>query len=264
MKRTSLAEGFGAVESFGFELELQLDLGALDAEREGGGGDGVDPQPELGDAGGADWVRFFAAASGTEAKSTREQIVADLLAHEGDVPHMYRDTRGYVTAGIGHLLVNRAEAEKLPWIDASTGRPATHAQIDAEFARVEGMPKAMTAGRYRAADGGLILPPGSAEQLANQRLDKEFLPGLRRLCPDFDSFPPQVQRALVDMAYNLGLGKLGQFRHLIAACNRQDWETAAIESHRKVHADGHGEKRNVWTHDLFMSAAAAPLADVKQ
>ena len=277
MKRTSLAAGFGSstdVEvELGVDIDLHLDLGGLhiDLRRAGDDGDGFDPAPDpesrLDETRGFDWLRSSPAATAATAKdATRAQIFADLLAHEGNVPHMYRDTRGYVTTGVGHLLASRAEAEKLPWIDSRTGRAATKAEIDAEFARVGAMPQGMTAGRYRGEGGGLVLPEGTAEQLANQRLDQEFLPGVRRLCPDFDAFPPQVQRALVDMAYNLGVGKLGQFHHLIAACNQHDWETAARESHRKVKADGHGEQRNVWTHDLFMAAAddAAALARVRQ
>ncbi len=62
----------------------------------------------------------------------------------------------------------------------------------------------------------------------------------------------QAQRALVDMAYNLGVGKLAaKFPHLIAACRLGDFTSAAGESERSSSR----LERNVAARDLFIQAA---------
>lgn len=38
------------------------------------------------------------------------------------------------------------------------------------------------------------------------------------------------QEALINMAFNLGIGGLLEFRKMLAACQRGDWPTAAIEA----------------------------------
>jgi GH24 family phage-related lysozyme (muramidase) len=200
-----------------------------------------------------------AAAKATPAKATtgnapagkidKDEVARDLARFEGSKSYMYQDSRGFITTGVGHLLKTAADAEKLPWINSATGKLATKAEIDAAFAHVEDMPTGRKADAYKL-EGGLVLPDGKAEELARKRLDNEFLPGLRKLYPEFDSFPPSAQRALIDMAYNCGLGGLAKFHHLADAVAKQDWAAAAAACHRKSCR----EERNEWTHDMFMAA----------
>ena len=115
---------------------------------------------------------------------------------------------------------------------------------------------------YRAAASALYykwlsplrLTMDVVQALVATRLTNEFLPGLLRLCPAFESFPLPARRALVDMAYNLGVGGLEKFPHLLAACNAGDWATAAAQCHRSTCRD----TRNVWTAQMFVSASAPP------
>jgi GH24 family phage-related lysozyme (muramidase) len=179
----------------------------------------------------------------------KDEVARDLARFEGSKSFMYQDSRGFITTGVGHLLKTAADAEKLPWINSATGKPATKAEIDAAFSKVEDMPAGRKADAYQVK-GGLVLPEGKAEQLARTRLDNEFLPGLRKLYPQFDSFPPSAQRALIDMAYNCGLGGLAKFHHLADAVGKQDWAAAAAACHRKSCR----EERNEWTHDMFTAA----------
>jgi GH24 family phage-related lysozyme (muramidase) len=188
-------------------------------------------------------------------------FLKDLTRWEGEQRSMYVDTRGFVTTGIGHLLKGVDQALKLPWYRAGTGKPATPAEVKAAFERLR---QAWTdlkrdnpnANGLSAAKCGklsdLILPEGLPVKLARNRLDTEFLEGLRRIFPGFDRFPMPAQRALVDMAYNLGVGKLeSKFPALLAACCDGDFATAAAESHRSSSR----KERNDVTHDLFMQAA---------
>lgn len=198
------------------------------------------------------------------------QVVADagrflkeLKRWEGEHPFMYVDTRGHVTTGIGHLLKTPNDALKLPWQHGTTGQPATQADIKAAFERVADAwtehkhdhPEAKGMPLNRCVEvSDLVLPAGYSAKLATDRLNGEFLKGLRGVFPSFDSFPMPAQRALVDMAYNLGVARLEQkFPRLVAACRAPapDFATAAAESHRSSSR----ESRNRATRDLFLEAA---------
>lgn len=168
---------------------------------------------------------------------------------------MYLDSRGHVTVGIGHLVKTARDAQKLPFIDRATGRPATPAQIADAFAAVKGANVGGDADRY-ASLTGLRLPRSEIKDLALQRLDREFLPGLRRIFPGFDNYPRSAQVALCDMAYNLGIGGLAKFRDLRAACESGDFDAAARECNRKTSRD----ERNEWARSLFRHAAVENAA----
>jgi GH24 family phage-related lysozyme (muramidase) len=176
-------------------------------------------------------------------------LVADLSRWEGSTRHMYVDTRGHVTTGIGHLLRDANAAVALPWLHRSTGAPAMPEEIRAVFERVAAQPPGQHASRYeRMSD--LVLPPNLAHDLAAARLQREFLPGIRRLCPGFDGYPQPAHRALVDMAYNLGVGGLGKFSNMLRACERGDFAAAADECNRRSCRDD----RNEATRELFLAA----------
>lgn len=49
------------------------------------------------------------------------------------------------------------------------------------------------------------------------------------LCLNFASLPDQVQRVLVNMAFNLGRSRLGKFKNMIIAVNEGNWTKAADE-----------------------------------
>jgi GH24 family phage-related lysozyme (muramidase) len=213
------------------------------SRRPAGGGDAIPDQPAL-------------RAPGT-ARPTADArtLCVELIKWEGCCQHMYVDTRGHVTTGIGHLLPNADAALALPWCHRATGLPATPAEIRAAFAHVREQGPGLKSLAYRLASD-LVLPGGVAADLAATRLEREFLPGLRRLCPSFDNYPMPAQRALVDMAYNLGVGGLGKFHNLLAACERGDFSAAAENCHRRTSR----EIRNASTRNLFLDAAELTTA----
>jgi GH24 family phage-related lysozyme (muramidase) len=207
------------------------------------------PPPPLGPPPASSSSASFSAPAGAVSP---EELVDDLLRWEGDIGHMYLDTKGYVTVGIGNMIPSAEAAKKLPFIDTKTGKPATPEQIEAAFAKVDGMPEGMNASKYASATT-LRLDKAAIRELATERLRNEFLPSLRRLFPKFDSYPEAAQKALVDMVYNMGAGKLAKFVNLRAACEAGDWTRAATESHRA----GARDARNEWTHQMFLDAGAA-------
>jgi GH24 family phage-related lysozyme (muramidase) len=181
---------------------------------------------------------------------TAEEYYDDIVVHEGKFPFMYIDTRGYVTVGVGNLVASAATAVSLPFVQRNTGTPATAAQKIVAFNRIRGKPAARRA-RYYKAFTKLDLPDASIKTLALSRLRTEFLPGLRGIFPRFDEFPLPARRALVDMAYNLGVTGLKKFTHLVRSANAQHWAAAARECHRSTCR----ASRNEWTQQQFEQAA---------
>jgi GH24 family phage-related lysozyme (muramidase) len=78
-----------------------------------------------------------------------------------------------------------------------------------------------------------------------------FETALAAALPHWGTYPAPAQAALFDMAFNLGLGGLKKFPHLLAAVDAGQWEVAAAQCHRQ----GISETRNQQTADLFRQAA---------
>jgi GH24 family phage-related lysozyme (muramidase) len=196
-----------------------------------------------------------------------KQILDALEQFEGRVAYIYNDSAAPPnrTVGVGCLLKDAAAACLLPFGNVTAGRPATKDEIAADFARVEAMPGGQAARHYQAQPGttAIGLSDDDITALAITKLRDEFLPGLIGLCPGFEDFPEPAQSALLDMAWNLGLGVpatptrratgLHGFPSLLAACNRGDWPTAAQQSHVATSRDN----RNAWRAAQFTAAGAA-------
>jgi len=179
------------------------------------------------------------------------KFVADLIRWEGSVSHMYRDTLGYVTVGVGNLVHDGLDAVSLPFL-VDGERPATPKEIGDDFLRVIALAKGMPARAYRSPNPPHIeLSQASIGDLLRNRLDREFLPGIHRLLPDFDGYPVTAQSALVDIAFNCGVSGLSTFSHLLEACRKRDWKMAAYACHRKTSR----VERNQWTENKFLEAA---------
>ncbi len=97
-------------------------------------------------------------------------------------------------------------------------------------------------GSTRYADGRAVQltdPPISqeaAERLLQLTLSQEFLPGVLRACPVLVAHPARCN-AIVDWAYNLGVGRL-QTSTLRRVVNAQDWAGAREQLMRWTRASG--------------------------
>jgi GH24 family phage-related lysozyme (muramidase) len=175
-----------------------------------------------------------------------DESLAKLEWFEGSIPWMYLDTRGNVTVGVGLMLENATDAAKLPFMAGS--RPATEAEISAEFARVHAMPMGRPAEFYRR-EGELELEKAEIDALLKAVLTG-FESELRRHLNGYDAFPESVKMALLDMAYNLGpLGLIKGYPTLIAAVEAGNWSKAAANCFRH----GPGAVRNQWTRKMFLN-----------
>lgn len=178
-----------------------------------------------------------------------EKIKKDLKKEEGCVTHMYLDTRGYVTVGVGSMLADISAAQALRFVKRATTKPASIEEIAREFTALKQQPMGKVASFYKAHTF-LDLP----EEEITAQLDRQiasFERALRERFPRYDEFPVSAKRALLDMAFNLGVsGLLKKFPKLIANAEAQNWEVCAAECRRT----GIGEARNDATKESFIQA----------
>jgi len=196
---------------------------------------------------------------------------------EGLKTWMYRDKIGYVTTGLGNLLHNVDEAQALPWravpwrgvpwrddLDqpvTAAAELATPDEVRVAFDRVASSPylnqstgEARPALSYRDLTD-IRLTEQAAVEIATRRLEREFLPGIRKLYPAFDTFTPAVKGALVYIAWNTGVHGLANFDDLHRAIDARDWPRAA----RCCHLAKARDKVNDWLIAQF--AAGAKMGD---
>lgn len=111
-----------------------------------------------------------------------------LEQYEGRVPHMYLDTDGNVTVGVGHLLATVEAARELPFRTASQ-RKATPQRVSEEFREIAAQPKGYTASWY----GGftdLVLSNADIDRLTERHIDsfhrelRVIYPGVRQISID--------------------------------------------------------------------------------
>jgi len=128
-------------------------------------------------------------------------MFGQLSEHEGVRPGVYNDSLGNPTIGIGFNLADSKNQEYL----AKSG-------IDRQ---------ALLSGKQQLNDAQM-------KQLYRKSFANAYRDSLAFL-PDLDSHPEPVQRAVVDMAYNMGASKLMGFQKARAAFMKRDYGTASNE-----------------------------------
>lgn len=180
---------------------------------------------------------------------TTDDFATNCIRWEAQCPWMYLDTKGLVTVGVGNLLPTAESAVALPFNDAFAAGLALERSVRQAWLEVHGMRPGMIASFYKGQRP--FLTSANIRMVLTHRLEGEFLPGLRHIFLDFDKLPDAAQGALLDMAFNLGLGGFyNGFPKLTAAVRTEDFLTAANECHRSTCRDD----RNKWTQDLFSTA----------
>jgi len=177
-------------------------------------------------------------------------IKALLVPSEGNIPHMYLDTAGKVTVGIGNLISNAAYACTLSFVNRTTSKAATRQEITADFDAVSKQPRGLAAPKYRPFTA-LDMPSPAIDLLFQGRV-QEFQRLLKIQYPQYDSYPQSAQLALLDMGFNLGVSGLkNTWPKLNQAIDKQDWKSASTNCFRpQVNA-----VRNAEVKRLFEKAA---------
>jgi GH24 family phage-related lysozyme (muramidase) len=203
---------------------------------------GIEPEPR--------WMRMHFS---TTPRIDYERLIDDLKVQEYFVPFMYLCSKGRVTVGIGNMLPSVEEAKKLPFTNSATGAAASDDEIASAYAAVSQMQKDMYWKKYKRAPS-LEISEEFARELALTRLKKEYLPAVVRIFFDFEEYPSQAQRFIVDMAYNGGAGYFAK-RHMVEPIRKRDWK--ACIPLVQVPVNGKGKGRYDWRLEMLNDAAAA-------
>lgn len=192
------------------------------------------------------------------------QVLDDIVEHEGCILWPYCDAKGFVTIGIGHLLLTVQAILPLDLYHEPTMRPATLREKQVAWGDVK---SAFTSGKGALSYKGLTdlrMPKELALDLCKMRLDNEFMPAISSVFPDMASWPEDAIRAVVDIAYNCGAHCFDHgWPNFVKACKAQDWLAAAEHCTRAdarrqpTEKDPQGlGRRNLWTIERLQKAVA--------
>lgn len=208
---------------------------------------------------------------GDSAALSTSQFLAKLETFEGgNLDHLYLDSEGKVTVGIG-LMFPSAEALKksaLRFKFATTGKYVGTDEIGAEYKRISAEKKGYRAAYYRkktilrADKNQLYLAFLKRYKIA--QADAVFFFNTGTVITDaifekFDELPVNVRYALEDMAFNLGRPKLIKYQALRKYLKLGEWKEAATESKRK----GIASNRNTQIFKWIESQPVSPKKDGK-
>jgi GH24 family phage-related lysozyme (muramidase) len=112
--------------------------------------------------------------------------------HEGEVLEIYKDSLGYLTFGVGHLVT-----EDDPEFGQPEGTPVSQERVDDVYA-IDFI-KHVNETKHVCENNNI----------------------------EFDNLPEDIQHVLVNMCFNLGAHRLGKFRNMLYACSVSDWEEMA-------------------------------------
>jgi GH24 family phage-related lysozyme (muramidase) len=156
---------------------------------------------------------------------------------EGRVNHMYLDTAGVVTCGVGCALRSKEEAV------ARFADPAAAA----EWAVVLAMPRGMGPDYYVARTKLRM-----SDRLIDTAFDiKTNWAGIElyAYAKEHETWPAGAIDACLDISYNCG--SIAGFPEMLAAIRAGEWRKAAEQSFREPPV---AELRNNWTRDAILSA----------
>jgi GH24 family phage-related lysozyme (muramidase) len=198
-----------------------------------------------------------------------QETVDQIKKHERPVPHMYLDTKGNATVGIGKIIpdVNTAKSLQFRVDDQINGRYATSSEVERAYNKVKSSLFGKSMGSQIFTPDGikydkLYMDDNTQDSLFRTDLDRSKQE-LEKKFTGFDAFPKPAKAALLDMQFNMGDTKFQTETYdpekktfkpawpkLFDAVNRQDWKAAGDESHRK----DVGDERNRAVKDLFDQA----------
>ncbi len=191
----------------------------------------------------------------TETSATLQK---NLAKYEGHINHLYLDTKGKVTIGVGHLIANKNAMSGVTLYKTKNNlltQPTTLQEKMTEYANIA---KLSWGKRYGAesfeSHTTLKMKDFDIKFLLNKHIDsfhielKNIYKKDKGYSKNFGDFNSNVQLALFDMIFNLGATKLVKsFPKFNEAIKNGDFEKAAKQSHRLDIS----EKRNKYVEDLL-------------
>ena len=125
----------------------------------------------------------------------REVLKEQIKRHEGEVLEIYKDSLGYLTFGVGHLV-----KEDDPEYGQPEGTPVSQERVD-EVYDIDFDKHVEECIHIYESKGG----------------------------EDFYSLPEDIQHVLINMTFNLGGTRFGKFNNMWKGVIENDWEKVAVE-----------------------------------
>lgn len=125
----------------------------------------------------------------------REVLKEQIKRHEGEVLEIYKDSLGYLTFGVGHLV-----KEDDPEYGQPEGTPVSQERVD-EIYDIDFDKHVEECIHVFESKGG----------------------------EDFYSLPEDIQHVLINMTFNLGGTRFGKFNNMWKGVIENDWEKVAVE-----------------------------------
>lgn len=147
------------------------------------------------------YVIVSALVLGAFADLDRDKLKAQLVKHEGKENHVYKDTMGHPSIGVGFNLDRSGAKVKIEalGLDYDKVKAGTQDLTDTQI--------------FQLLDGDMDTAIASCKSVF----------------PDFANLSDVRQRVMVDMMFNLGKAKFEGFKNMIAAVKAGDYAKAADE-----------------------------------
>mgnify|MGYP000497068952 FL=1 len=125
----------------------------------------------------------------------REKLMAEIKRHEGEVLEVYKDSLGYLTFGVGHLIKDSDDEHGQP-----VGTPVSQERVDDVY-----------------------------DYDFDKHLDETIHLFESKGGEDFYALPENIQHVLVNMTFNLGGTRFSKFNNMWKGVVSGDWEKVAVE-----------------------------------
>jgi GH24 family phage-related lysozyme (muramidase) len=195
--------------------------------------------------------------------SVREAFPIITAPHEGDIPHLYRDSLGLVTVGMGRLVDSgngpTQEALRYPF-KTRGGMWASEAVIAAEFAKIKAGPKGAPAAAKIAT---LFLDQIDRDTILYRTLDA-FEQTIIGIFPEWATWPADGQLALLSMAWNVGPAFDTEWPTLTENLRRQNFLYAAENAIPRDKTTGEFMKAARWRQNNELWTHAAGVIALKR
>ena len=191
----------------------------------------------------------------------KTEVSKNIEAYEGRIPHLYLDTVGKVTVGIGHMIPNKVAMASVPMFKKGKNNLLVAASLAEKHTEYDTIKKQPFGKRYGASYYKKHTTLTMKDADINTQRDKHIMSFYKELTgyystangfnKAFDAMPVEVQKALFDMVFNLGITKLkNQYVNMNGFIKSEKWKDAAKQSNRL----GISGTRNKYVADLFNAA----------
>lgn len=183
------------------------------------------------------------------SRRTRERLKRPDM--EGSKDHIYLDSEGYISTGVGANINDKNAFMCLDW--QKNGRPATQEEKEAAYNHFLQLQKDKKYGKGKKAEefekeSDLRLPQATIDRLLDEHIQRNLRP-LRTGIAGFDDFPIELQEVLLDIRYNTGNLFRSKWPKLREAIDKRDLDGIYNNVHRiKIQ-----ESRNKWAMDKIKS-----------